>query len=49
MEIEVTVNDPKAYTKPFTFTLHHIIQLDSDLLEFVCNEGEQDASHLSAK
>jgi hypothetical protein len=30
-------------------TLHHIIQLDADLLEFVCNEGEQDAGHLSAK
>lgn len=49
MEIELTVNDPKAYTRPFTVTLHHIIRLDSDLMEFVCNEGEQDASHLSAK
>jgi hypothetical protein len=49
MEIEITVNDPKAYTRPWTVTLHHIIQLDADLLEFVCNEGEQDAGHLSAK
>jgi hypothetical protein len=49
MEIETTVDDPKAYTRPFTFTLHHTISLDSDLLEFICNEDEQDASHLSAK
>ena len=49
MEIEITVNDPKAYTRPWTVTLHHTLQLDADLLEFICNEGEQDASHLSAK
>ena len=49
MEIAITVNDPKAYMRPWTVTLHQIIQLDADLLEFVCNEGEQDARHLSAK
>ena len=49
MEIEITVNDPKAYTKPWTVTLHHTLQLDSDLIDFVCNENEQDSSHLSAK
>jgi hypothetical protein len=49
MEIEVTVNDPKAYTKPWTVTLHHTIKLDTELLDFVCNENEQDAGHLSAK
>jgi hypothetical protein len=47
LEIELTVNDPKAYTKPWTVTLHQVIQLDTDLLDFVC--ADQDAGHLSRK
>jgi hypothetical protein len=46
MEIEITVNDPKAYTKPWTVRLNQIIKLDTDLLDFVCNENEKDTSHL---
>ena len=46
MEIQITLDDPKAYTKPWTVTLHHIIKLDTDLLDFNCNENEKDASHL---
>lgn len=49
LEIEITVSDPKAYTRSFTVTLSQILQLDGDLLEFVCNEGEDDATHLSAR
>ncbi len=46
MEIQITLADPKAYTKPWTVTLHHIIKLDTDLLDFNCNENEKDTSHL---
>ena len=49
MDIELTVDDPKAYTKPWTVTLHQAIKLDTDLLDFVCAENEKDSSHLSAK
>ena len=49
MDIEITVDDPKAYTKPWTVTLHQVIQLDTDLLDFVCADNEKDASHLSSK
>ncbi|HEY4360254.1 MAG TPA: hypothetical protein VGN17_04775 [Bryobacteraceae bacterium] len=49
MDIELTVDDPKAYTKPWTVTLHQTIKLDTDLLDFVCAENEKDASHLSSK
>src|SRR5271163_3495530 len=35
MEIEITVDDPKAYTKPWTIKLDHSIKLDTDLLDFV--------------
>jgi hypothetical protein len=49
MEIEVTVDDPKAYTKPWTVTLYQAIKLDTDLLDFVCNENERDTSHFLVK
>jgi hypothetical protein len=45
LEIEVTVEDPKAYTKPWTVNLHQRIMLDSELIEFVCLENEKDAPH----
>jgi hypothetical protein len=46
LEIEVTIDDPKAYTKPWTVTVHQRIMLDTDLIEFVCQENEKDAPHL---
>jgi hypothetical protein len=49
MEIEITVNDPKAYTKPWTVKLNQVIKLDTDLLDFICSDNEKDASHLSSK
>jgi len=47
LEIEVTVDDPKAYTKPWTVKLNQVIKLDTDLLDFACADNEKDASHLS--
>jgi hypothetical protein len=49
MEIEVTVDDPKAYTKSWTVKVHHRIMLDTELIEFVCQENERDAVHATAK
>jgi hypothetical protein len=49
MEIEVTVDDPKAYTKPWTVKVHHRIMLNTDLIEFVCQENEKDAQHVNGK
>lgn len=43
MEVQVTVNDPKAYTAPFTVTLNEFIALDTELLDFVCLENTTDA------
>jgi hypothetical protein len=47
MEIEVTVDDPKAYTMPWTVNVHHRIMLDTELIEFVCQENEKDARHFT--
>ena len=49
MEIEITVDDPKAYTKPWTVKVNHRIMLDTDLIEFVCQENEKDAQHMTGK
>jgi len=49
LEIEVTVDDPKAYTKPWTVTLHQFIRLNTELLEFFCQENEKDEGHLVGK
>jgi hypothetical protein len=34
--IEVTIDDPKAYTKPFTATVNNRLLADTQLIEFVC-------------
>ena len=49
LEVELTVNDPKAYTKPWTIKLNQILQLDTDLLDYVCLENEKDLSHFVVK
>ena len=49
LEIELTVDDPKAYTKPWSIQLKQSILLDSDLLDYICLENEKDAPHLVGK
>jgi hypothetical protein len=39
LEIEVTVNDPKAYTKPWTTTLKERIVVDAELIDEICLEN----------
>jgi len=46
LEIEVTIDDSKAYTKPWTVTVYQRILPDTDLIEFICQENEKDAPHL---
>jgi hypothetical protein len=46
LEIEVTVDDPKAYTKPWTVTLNHFLVLNTELIDYICVENEKDASRL---
>ncbi len=46
LEIELTVDDPKAYTKPWTIQLTHSILLNTELLDYICSENEKDDAHL---
>ena len=49
MSVEVTIDDPKTYTKPWTVTLPLLYQADSELLEYMCNENNKDIEHLVGK
>jgi len=46
LEIELTVDDPKAYTAPWTVTLHQNLVPNVELLEATCSE-EQLREHLA--
>jgi hypothetical protein len=46
LEIQVTVDDPKAYTKPWTVTLRQRIVVDTDLIDEICLENEQSLQHM---
>jgi hypothetical protein len=49
MDIELTMNDPKMYTKPFTIKVTHVLHPESDVLEYVCAENEKDRAHTGLK
>jgi hypothetical protein len=41
MEIDVTIDDPKAYTTPWTVRVNQQIMLDQELIEFICAENQR--------
>jgi len=43
----VTIDDPGAYTRPFTVTSSHRLLPNDELLEYVCQENEKDTKHLT--
>jgi hypothetical protein len=43
---EVTIDDPGAYTWPFTITGSHQLLPNDELMEYVCNENEKDLKHV---
>ncbi|MEQ1949034.1 MAG: hypothetical protein ABL995_17715 [Bryobacteraceae bacterium] len=49
LEVEVTVDDPKVFTKPWATTLRQTLQPDTELLDYICLENEKDIPHLFDK
>ena len=47
LEIDITIDDPKAYTKPFTVRVNQRIMVDQEMIEFICNENEQSTNHIA--
>ena len=41
MEIDITIDDPKAYTKPWTVRVNQQIMPDEELIEFICLENQR--------
>lgn len=47
MDLELTINDPKLFLKPFTIKVTELLEPDSDVLEMICNENAaKDLPHL---
>jgi hypothetical protein len=46
LDLQITIEDPKIYTKPITIKVTELLVPDSDILEYVCNENEKDGVHI---
>ena len=46
MDVQITIDDPKVYTKPFSIRVTHRLLPDTDILESYCAENERDRKHL---
>ena len=49
MDVEITIDDPKAYTKPWTVTLPLTLMPDTEIIEYMCTENNRDVEHLVGK
>jgi len=41
LDVEITVDDPKVYTRPWTVRMDQVIELDTDLIDEFCLENEK--------
>ena len=48
LEIEHIIEDPKTFSKPWTFTTHPTL-LKGELIEYICQENNRDVEHLFGK
>jgi len=46
LDIELTIDDPKVYTRPFTVNLTQNLEADTELVDEFCLEGENDYGRL---
>jgi len=46
MEMEFIIDDPEAYTRPWSIVADFTLQADTELLEFVCEENNIAAEHI---
>jgi hypothetical protein len=49
LEIEITVDDPKTFTKSWTYKLNQRLMPDAELIEFICQENNRSLPHLVGK
>jgi hypothetical protein len=46
MDLEMTFDAPKMYSRPFTIKVPHDPSEDADIFESFCTENEKDSAHL---
>jgi hypothetical protein len=46
LDVQITIDDPKAYEKPWTVSLPAELATTTDLLEYVCVENEKSLQHV---
>jgi hypothetical protein len=46
MQVQITIDDPKTYTRPWTATVDFAAVLDTELIDAACWENEKDVEHL---
>jgi hypothetical protein len=49
LEVEIAVDDPKAYTKPWTLTMKQNIVLNTELVDEMCIENEKSSQRMVGK
>lgn len=49
MDLEMIIDDRRMYTRPWSIFSELILQTDTELLEFICEENEKDSQLLSGK
>jgi hypothetical protein len=49
LDFEVVIDDPGAYTRPFTLIGHSPLMTNTEILEYICNENNQDVRHIVGK
>jgi hypothetical protein len=49
MDVQLTIEDPRTFTRPFTIKFTDRLVPDSDVGEYYCAENERDRAHIGAK
>ena len=49
MDLLVTIDDPKAYTRPWTVEMRFRLLPDGELIEHICEENNRDLPHMVGK
>ena len=49
MDLQITIDDSKAYTRPWTITENPVLQPDDELIEYICEENNRDVGHFVGK
>ena len=49
LNVQITVDDPKAYTRPWTVEMPLQITLDTELIDEMCLENEKSSQRMIGK